>query len=159
VVSLVEATKMGYRRGVSLFRTPIIHSITLVFVVAPLGCGARTELDNTPIPRSGPSQTPRPAATPKPTATPMPTPAKPGGGGTSGNQNDPIGTSNTLGECKLGAAPERGQDCPYFAQNRCYSDPNSACACICPRNAGDTTCTEGFFPNASGAIEVNCFAL
>lgn len=71
----------------------------------------------------------------------------------------PIGTSNDLGECELGPAPRPGQDCAYLARNRCYSNPISACACICPRNAGDTTCTESFFPNEQGSIDVNCFVL
>lgn len=145
---------MGYGRGVSLLRDLTFRRSAFVLLIVVPGCGARTELDDRPIPRSDPSPKPTPMATPKPT------PAKPSGGGMGGGNSDsPIGTSNELGECKLGSTRQAGQDCPYVAENRCYSDPHSACACVCPRNAGDTTCAEGFFADAAGAIEVNCFAL
>lgn len=124
-----------------------------VTVAAPLiaaGCGARTELDDRPIPRANPK--PAAAAAAKP-AQPQAPPDN-----STGRPKDPsIGTSNPLGECVLGSAPRAGQACPYIAQNRCYPEPSSACACICPRGVSDTTCTEGFFPNENGAIEVRCF--
>lgn len=129
--------------------------LAVTLLLAPLSCGASTELDDRPIPRSRPTQKPTPVAAPNPDPA-TPTPAKPGG---TGNGNAPIGTDNPLGECTLGPEPKGGRSCPYIAENRCYPDPNSACACICPRNGGDTTCAEGFFPDDNGAIVVNCFSL
>lgn len=154
----MPADEFGYLRGVNLHHSAPLRWVALVLLFTAAGCGARTELEDTPIPRSGVGRKPKPAPTAgaTPTPPPQPTPVKPSN---TGAPNDPIGTDNTLGDCKLGTVPAPGRACPYVAQNRCYSDSNSACACICPRNAGDTTCAEGFFPNANGAIEVNCFTL
>lgn len=132
------------------FRDTVVGWIGAAVALAGFGCGARTELDDRPIPR----------VDPKPAATTAPKPAepRPPSNDATGRPKDPsLGTSNPLGECVLGEAPRAGQACPYIAQNRCYPDPGSACACICPRDVGDTTCTEGFFPNDQGAIDVRCF--
>lgn len=124
--------------------------IALLLVSA---CGGRTELDATPLPRTKPS----PAAL-TPTA-----PAKPQGSGAGSGDNKGSGDdlelgSSELGECLLGTKPGAGQPCTFLAEQRCYPDSPSACACICPRDQ-DTTCVEGLFPNQAGALEVHCYVL
>lgn len=129
-------------------------SLTLVIVVS--ACGARTELDHRPIPRAAKPGASAPAK--PPAGTPEPAKAQPDDKPPGDEGELPIGSSNMLGECKLGAAPQTGKACPYLARSRCYPDPHSACDCVCPRDVDRTTCVEGYFPNALGAIEVDCFA-
>lgn len=123
-------------------------------VVLSASCGAGTELDSRPLPRSSPAS--KPATTPSPAPPPDTKPAKPGGDGNDDGLD--LGQGGELDACRPGTSPGTGQPCPFIAASVCYPDANSACACICARDR-DTTCAEGLFPNAEGAIEVNCYAL
>jgi hypothetical protein len=91
------------------------------------------------------------------------------GDGTSGGEpspDDPDGTlpwwgANTpLGPCKPGFDPEvhPQRDCAFVAKGACYETKLEACACACPRNKKNTTCSSAFdylLPNARS--EVECF--
>jgi hypothetical protein len=62
-----------------------------------------------------------------------------------------------LGECVEGVPRAAAGTCPFVTRARCYPDALSACACVCPRDQGGTVCSESLFPDARGAIAVNCF--
>lgn len=138
--------------------SPSALRLLLPFVVASAtACGASTELDTRPLPRSSPGSTPSAAPNPAASPTPNPTPPKPDGNG-EGSSDPGIGQDNELGACKPGPLPSELDTCPFLADGRCYPDANSACNCICARDR-DTTCTEGLFPNPQGSVEVNCYVL
>jgi hypothetical protein len=57
-----------------------------------------------------------------------------------------------LGERDLG---ERGSDCLWLADGRCYQDKLEACACICPPGTG-SVCSSGFEDPDNGRVPVYC---
>lgn len=72
----------------------------------------------------------------------------------------PWGPNTPLGPCKPGFDPQMSpqRDCAFVADGICYETKLAACACVCPRNKKNTTCSSGFhslLPNARS--EVDCF--
>lgn len=85
-----------------------------------------------------------------------------GGKGSPGDSEGtlPWGASTPLGPCKPGFDPQvhPERDCAFVAEGICYQTKLDACACVCPRNKKNTTCSSGFdslLPNARS--EVDCF--
>jgi hypothetical protein len=83
-----------------------------------------------------------------------------GKGGGSQDSGKEIGgggsTKSRLGDCKPGTPMNKARECPWYADQTCYSTKEAACNCICPLDVAEVYCAS-WLPEEGVPTEVYCY--